>query len=150
MVAGLIINNWTVDIYVRRRTIFILHGRGHVQRTEELLSYDGVLGGANDSEFGGRRKFARVSTAKDDANATRGGAKGGGGRNVTSAGFEAASMEEGFYQRDVAAEYEVLDYDVEEQFDDDDVNVREDEMMDDGGGYGGDYINSDDDNLLDS
>lgn len=110
---------------------------------------DGVLGGTNDSEFGGRRKFARVSTAKDDANASQG-AKGGGGRNVTSTGFEAAAMEEGFYQRDVAAEYEALDYDVEEQFDDDDVNVGEDEMMDDGGGYGGDYNDSGDENLLDS
>lgn len=110
---------------------------------------DGVLGGANDLEFGGRRRFARVSTAKDDADAAQGSKAGGGGRNATSTGFEAAAMEEGFYQRDVAAEYEALDYDAEEQFDDDDVNVGEDEMMDDGGGYGGDYNDSGDD-LLDS
>ncbi|KAL3764940.1 hypothetical protein ACHAWU_003800 [Discostella pseudostelligera] len=111
---------------------------------------DGVLGGANDSEFGGRRRFARVSTAKEDADAPQGAKGGGGERNTTSTGFEAAAMEEGFYQRDVAAEYEALDYDAEEQFDDDDVNVGEDEMMDDGGGYGGDYHDSGDDNMLDS
>ena len=57
-------------------------------------------------------------------------------------------MEEGFYQRDVAAEYEALDYDANEQFEDDDVNVGEDEMMDDGGGYGGDF--SGDDNAIDT
>lgn len=112
---------------------------------------DGVLGGTNDSEFGGRRKFARVSAVKDDIDATQGVKNGGGsGRNTASTGYEAGAMEEGFYQRDVAAEYEALDYDAEEQFDDDDVNVGEDEMMDDGGGYGGDYHDSGDDNLLDS
>ena len=108
---------------------------------------DGVLGGANDSEFGGRRRFGRVNVNKDaDGDAKKGG-KGEGAK--TSTGFEAGAMEEGFYQRDVAAEYEALDYDANEQFDDDDVNVGEDEMMDDGGGYGGDFHDSGDD-MLDS
>lgn len=109
---------------------------------------DGVLGGANDSEFGGRRRFARVEASKnDDGEADKKEAKSNGG---TSTGFEAGAMEEGFYQRDVAAEYEALDYDANEQFDDDDVNVGEGEMMDDGGGYGGDDYDSGDDNMVDS
>lgn len=106
---------------------------------------DGVMGGANDSEFGGRRRFGRVATNKDDADTD--GKKGKGGEGKTSTGFEAGAMEEGFYQRDVAAEYEALDYDANEQFDNDDVNVGEDEMMDDGGGYGGGDYDSNDDNL---
>lgn len=100
---------------------------------------DGVLGGANDVEFGGKRRFGRAAVEKKaEASANK---KGGG---ATSTGFEAGAMEEGFYQRDVSAEYEALDYDVNEQFDDDDVNVGEDEMMDDGGGFGGDFDSGDD------
>jgi hypothetical protein len=110
---------------------------------------DGVLGGANDAEFGGRgSRFKRVDAkGEDDGDAA---AKAGSvaAPTTTSTGFEAGAMEDGFYQRDVAAEYEALDYDANEQFDDDDVNVGEDEMMDDGGGYGGDF--SDDNDALDS
>ncbi|KAL7550829.1 hypothetical protein ACHAWF_014034 [Thalassiosira exigua] len=111
---------------------------------------DGVLGGANDSEFGGRRRFMRVAADKD-GDEGGGGSRGGkgGGAATTSTGFEAGAMEDGFYQRDVAAEYEALDYDANEQFDDDDVNVGEDEIVDDGGGFGGDY-DSGDDNMMDS
>lgn len=106
---------------------------------------DGVLAGSNDAVFGGRSRFARVAVGRDGAD--KKGSKGGKGRMST--GFEAGAMEEGFYQRDVAAEYEALDYDASEQFDNDDVNVGEDEMMDDGGGYGGDFQDSGDD-MLDS
>ncbi|KAL3815347.1 hypothetical protein ACHAXA_002131 [Cyclostephanos tholiformis] len=110
---------------------------------------DGVLGGANDAEFGGRgSRFKRIDAkGDDDGDAV---AKTGSvtAPTTTSTGFEAGAMEDGFYQRDVAAEYEALDYDANEQFDDDDVNVGEDEMMDDGGGYGGDF--SGDDNALES
>lgn len=107
---------------------------------------DGVLGGANDAEFGGRQRFGRVNMkTDDDENKKKKAGKDGSGK--TSTGFEAGAMEEGFYQRDVAAEYEALDYDANEQFDDDDVNVGEDEMMDDGGGYGGDFHDSGDDML---
>jgi hypothetical protein len=111
---------------------------------------DGVLGGANDAEFGGRgSRFKRVvAKGEDDGDAStktgRGEGGGGGTTAATSTGFEAGAMEDGFYQRDVAAEYEALDYDANEQFDDDDVNVGEDEMMDDGVGYGGDFSGDDD------
>ena len=103
---------------------------------------DGVLGGANDSEFGGRRRFARV--AAESANGSAGKKSGGAGKGGTSTGFEAGAMAEDFYHRDVAAEYEALDYDASEQFDNDDVNVGEDEMAEDAGGYGGDYSSGDD------
>ena len=57
----------------------------------------------------------------------------------------------GDYDERVAAEYEALDYDANEQFDNEDVNMGEDEMMDDGGGYGGgDYDSDDDDGMGDS
>lgn len=106
---------------------------------------DGVLGGANDSEFGGRRRFANVAVDKsgDGYDATKSGGKGGA-KGGTATGFEAGAMEEGFYQRDVSAEYEALDYDANEQFDDDDVNLGENEIQDDGGGFGGRYDDSDD------
>lgn len=96
---------------------------------------DGVLGGANDLEFGGKRRFGRAAVEKNQ-NSFDGKKVGGGG---AATGFEAGAMEEGFYQRDVSAEYEALDYDANEQFDDDDVNLGEDEIMDDGGGFGGDF-----------
>eukprot|EP00571_Detonula_confervacea_P007614 CAMPEP_0172322470 /NCGR_PEP_ID=MMETSP1058-20130122/45954_1 /TAXON_ID=83371 /ORGANISM="Detonula confervacea, Strain CCMP 353" /LENGTH=724 /DNA_ID=CAMNT_0013038217 /DNA_START=12 /DNA_END=2183 /DNA_ORIENTATION=- len=133
-------------------------GGGGSKARKELLSSlggdgvtvddDGVLGGANNSEFGGRQRFGRVAVNKDAADGDD--AKKGGKGGATSTGFEAGAMEEGFYQRDVAAEYEALDYDANEQFDDDDVNVGEDEMMDDGGGFGGGDYESEDDNMLDS
>lgn len=134
-------------------------GGGGSKARKELLSSlggdgvtvddDGVLGGANNSEFGGRRRFGRVAVNKEAADGDNSKNKGGKG-GATSTGFEAGAMEEGFYQRDVAAEYEALDYDANEQFDDDDVNVGEDEMMDDGGGFGGGDYESGDDNMLDS
>jgi len=139
-------------------------GGGTSKARKELLSTlgdegvtvddDGVLGGANDDEFGGRGRFKRVTvqSANDNGDASAGGSGVvGSGAKTTSTGFEAGAMEEGFYQRDVAAEYEALDYDANEQFDDDDVNVGEDEMMDDGGGYGGDFHDSGgDDGAFDS
>lgn len=123
--------------------------RGGGRARKELLSSmadegltmddDGVIGGANDTEFGGKRRFGRAAVAQ--AAEASAGKKGGGG---AATGFEAGAMEEGFYQRDVSAEYEALDYDANEQFDDDDVNIGEDEVMDDGGGFGGDYDSGDD------
>jgi hypothetical protein len=123
--------------------------RGGGRARKELLSSmadegttiddDGVLGGANDVEFGGKRRFGRAAVEK---NAEASADKKGGGAAAT--GFEAGAMEEGFYQRDVSAEYEALDYDANEQFDDDDVNLGEDEIMDDGGGFAGDFDSGDD------
>ena len=108
-----------------------------------MVDDDGVLGGANDAEFGGRRRFARVAADNgDDAGDKKGGKAESSG---TATGFEAGAMEEGFYQRDVSAEYEALDYDANEQFDDDDVNLGEDEIQVEGGGFAGDIAESDDD-----
>ena len=47
---------------------------------------------------------------------------------------EVAALDEDFYQRDVAAEYEDLDFDACEQFDDDDVDLGQNEV--DAGGEG--------------
>lgn len=127
--------------------------RGSSRARKELLSSmadegvtvddDGVLGGVNDAEFGGKRRFVRVAVDNSDhAQEKNGGKTETGG---TATGFEAGAMEEGFYQRDVSAEYEALDYDASEQFDDDDVNLGEDEIQDDGGGFAGGMLDSDDD-----
>eukprot|EP00536_Pseudo-nitzschia_multiseries_P016559 jgi/Psemu1/321047/estExt_fgenesh1_pm.C_11460001 len=105
--------------------------RGSAKARQELLSSfgdgmrvdaDGVLGGANDSMFGQRgQKFGTFAVGKDgtDPNASAGDGSG------KPAGNDGNAMADDFYQRDVAAEYEELDYDANEQFDDDDVNVGE-------------------------
>ena len=56
-------------------------------------------------------------------------------------------MDADFYQRDVGAEYDELDYDAEEQFDDDDVDVGEREGMgaEGGGGFAADAEDDDPD-----
>lgn len=86
---------------------------------------DGVLGGAHDDEFGGKRHFGAFKAAQEDKKA-----QAGGDKEMGNAGM---AMEDGFFQRDVKAEYDELDYDVEEQFDDDDVDVGETEVVVDGG-----------------
>lgn len=104
------------------------------------IDTDGVLGGVNDSEFGGKRRFGRVGQiSKDETNAKK-------RKDITGdfVGIEAAAMQEDFYQRDVGAEYDELDYDPNEQFDDDDVDVGADEVTDEAGGFAAD-IDSDSD-----
>jgi hypothetical protein len=54
-------------------------------------------------------------------------------------------MEEDFYMRDVQAEYEELDYDANELFDDDDVDVGEKEVMNEGENLEGEDNEEDDD-----
>ena len=85
---------------------------------------DGVLGDADNSEFGGRQRFTWVSDDKDGDNEDATDKKGGKGKggNSASPGFGVGAM----------VQYEALDYDANEQLDDNDVNVGEDEMMDDG------------------
>jgi hypothetical protein len=105
------------------------------------VSDEGVLGGSNDAEFGGRQRFAQFKADKDDANknAKQGAAAGGGaeGGHTSERGADGAAMADNFYQRDVQAEYEELDYDANEQFDDDDVDVGEADVQVETGGYGG-------------
>ena len=106
---------------------------------------DGVLGGQNDAMFGGKRRFGRLNAATSkDAN--KGGdenedgkkkqgkdAAGGDDNRTSAAGNDGMAMQDDFYQRDVGAEYEELDYDANELFDDDDVDVGETEEVDAGG-----------------
>jgi hypothetical protein len=94
------------------------------------LDADGVMGGANDSEFGGKRRFLQ--------NAIQGNVSAKGSSSKSSAGVGMASndgnaMADDFYQRDVKAEYEEMDYDPNEQFDDDDVDLGEGEVNGDTG-----------------
>lgn len=83
---------------------------------------DGVMGGGNDAEFGGKRRFMKmnIQDAASNNNATKPGA--------AKASNDGMAMADDFYQRDVKAEYEELDYDANEQFDDDDVDLGEGEM----------------------
>jgi hypothetical protein len=125
----------------RSATTELLNGIGD----EDLkMDSDGILGGANDSEFGGKRRFGRMGQIKkeEDGNAKK--QKNNGGN--AKVGNEAAAMQDDFYQRDVGAEYEDLDYDVNEQFDDDDVDVGAEEVfIDEGGGFVADIDSDSDD-----
>jgi hypothetical protein len=114
-------------------------GGGSTRARKELLSalgdgvsmdQEGVLGGTNDREFGGKRRFNQHQLEGD--------VKLGAAKVGSSAGNDGMAMADDFYQRDVKAEYEELDYDANEQFDDDDVDMAEAEVQVDDGGFGDD------------
>lgn len=108
-----------------------------------LVSEDGVLGGANDAVFGGKQRFGELKAEKlaaDDQG------PGNSDTGNTERGADGAAMADDFYTRDVKAEYDDLDYDANEQFDDDDVDLGESEMAADSGGFGDD---EDEDDELD-
>ena len=92
---------------------------------------DGVLGGSDDVEFGRGTRFGnfKAGVQNDAANTKK------GGTDESAKGNDGLAMADDFYQRDVQAEYDELDYDANEQFDDDDVDVGETEMVVDGGGF---------------
>jgi len=109
--------------------------KGSAKSRQELLNSfgndmrvdaDGVMGGANDAIFGQRgQKFGHFAVGKDGK---KDDAAAGGGSNK-AAGNAGNAMADDFYQRDVQAEYEELDYDANEQFDDDDVDVGETDVV---------------------
>jgi hypothetical protein len=113
------------------------------------VSDDGVIGGTDDATFGGRQRFGNFQADKPLGD-EKGGAgdddddddDNGAGAGGDSSGLQArtrrdgAAMADDFYKRDVQAEYEELDYDANEQFDDDDVDIGETEVAIDTGGYG--------------
>jgi hypothetical protein len=127
--------------------------KGSAKARQELLNSfgddmrvdaDGVLGGGNDSIFGQRgQKFGHFSAGKDD--------NGGNKKDDTAAGPNKSSGNDGnamaddFYKRDVQAEYEELDYDANEQFDDDDVDVGETDVHIADSNFGGVDDDEDDD-----
>eukprot|EP00934_Nitzschia_sp_Nitz4_P004435 Nitzschia sp. Nitz4//scaffold155_size52807//11364//13124//NITZ4_006794-RA/size52807-processed-gene-0.0-mRNA-1//1//CDS//3329537363//4425//frame0 len=104
---------------------------------------DGVLGGNNDSEFGRGQRFGRFQADQPEAAPTD---ENGKAAAESTKGNDGLAMADDFYQRDVQAEYEELDYDANEQFDDDDVDVGETEVAVEGTGYADD---DDDDDLDD-
>jgi hypothetical protein len=97
------------------------------------VSTEGVMGGTNDAAFGGRNRFGQlhVEAVKSDSKAAEGPSE------PNERGADGAAMSDDFYQRDVKAEYDELDYDANEQFDDDDVDLGESEMVGDSAGFGG-------------
>ena len=127
-------------------------GRGSAKARQELLNSfgndmrvdaDGVMGGTNDAMFGQRgQKFGHFSAEAAKAGNA---AKSGGSK---STGNDGNAMADDFYQRDVKAEYEEMDYDASEQFDDDDVDVGETDVMM-GDSHFGNIDDDDDDDLED-
>jgi hypothetical protein len=109
---------------------------------------DGVIAGANDSEFGRGRKFGRFKNEEPDQ--AKSGGDDTGTAEATTKSADGMAMADDFYQRDVGKEYEELDYDANEQFDDDDVDVGETEVVVEGGGYADDDEDDDEeDNEMD-
>jgi len=84
-----------------------------------VVDDDGVLGGANDSEFAGKRSFGKVAQQGNSGPSTTATTK------TSSSTYDGMAMADDFYQRDVQAEYEELDFDANEQFDDDEVDRAE-------------------------
>mmetsp|Transcript_25783 Transcript_25783/g.59350 ORF Transcript_25783/g.59350 Transcript_25783/m.59350 type:complete len:345 (-) Transcript_25783:329-1363(-) len=90
---------------------------------------DGVMGGANDGEFGGNRRFGAVkaaNTGNGASNKKKGKNAGAADSANVSASNGGMCMADDFFSRDVGAEYEEMDYDPAELFDDDDVDVQGD------------------------
>jgi hypothetical protein len=107
------------------------------------LDADGVMGGTNDSEFGGKRRFLQNSIQGSAAAAGGKGRSSNGAADVGVASNDGNAMADDFYQRDVKAEYEEMDYDPNEQFDDDDVDLGEGELNVEGG-FAGDVDSEND------
>jgi len=125
-------------------------GSSSSQSRKELLSslgdadltvdHDGILGGTNDAEFGGRRRFGRFNAQRVDPRATTNskidddGVYNTGRDNTAtatsiSATNDGMAMDTDFYKRDVGAEYDELDYDANELFDNDDVDMGAGEIF---------------------
>mmetsp|Transcript_54150 Transcript_54150/g.60547 ORF Transcript_54150/g.60547 Transcript_54150/m.60547 type:complete len:650 (-) Transcript_54150:56-2005(-) len=128
-------------------------GKGSAKARQELLNSfgedtrvdaDGVLGGGNDSIFGQRgQKFGHFAPGNDDSNGNKKDDTASGSKK--SGGNDGNAMADDFYKRDVRAEYEELDYDASEQFDDDDVDVGETDVHIGDSNYGGNDEEEDDD-----
>ena len=107
------------------------------------VSDDGVLGGTNDAAFGGKgQRFGQFHATEQQQQNQAGGAS-------SERGADGAAMADDFYTRDVQAEYEAMDYDAAEQFDDDDVDLGEGEMMTDATGFGGEGEGDEEDDVED-
>ena len=103
------------------------------------IDADWILGGTNDSEFGGKQRFGRMGSMKEEGKTANKTLKEGSGGKHDFAAAEASAMQDDFYQRDV----DELDYNPNEQSDDDDVDDGSEEvLMDDGGGFAADIDDS--------
>ena len=105
-----------------RARMEILQSLGDGLKADE----EGVMGGGNDAEFRGSRRFGAVKTETQAVNPKKKGGKGGGGSSAPAAGNDGNAMADDFYHKDVGAEYEEMDYDPADEFQDDDVDVQGD------------------------
>lgn len=101
------------------------------------VSSEGVIGGTNDAQFGGSSRFGKLQVEQPENSKTA-------PNETTERGADGAAMADDFYQRDVQAEYDELDYDAKEQFDDDDVDMAETEVVVEGGFADDDFDVEDD------
>uniref|UniRef100_A0A7S2K394 Transcription initiation factor IIF subunit alpha n=1 Tax=Leptocylindrus danicus TaxID=163516 RepID=A0A7S2K394_9STRA len=141
------------DVSFREAKVSVSSRRELLQVSDDLVvDGEGVLGGANDGEFGGHRSFGRL-TRRDDGNDgdndnVNGNGNGNsrrGHKSTMGSGYsgavsnDGAAMADNFYDRNISKEYDDLDYDANEQFDDDDVHAGEEpEVLSDDGGFAGD------------
>lgn len=137
------------DVSFRDAKISVSSRREILQVSDDLVvDGEGVLGGANDVEFGGRRSFGRLTRRDDDDDDNGEGDNGNtrrGKKSAMGSGYSGAvsnggaAMADNFYDRNISKEYDDLDYDANEQFDDDDVNAGEEpEVLSDDNGFAGD------------
>ena len=134
------------DVAFRNAKVSVSSRRELLQVSDNVeVDGEGVIGGANDGEFGGRRAFGRLARNEDedknnDKISKRGGKKGSGSGHINLVTNDGAAMSDNFYNRNMTKEYDDLDYDANEQFADDDVNAGEepDESPSDDGGFAGD------------
>jgi len=126
--------------------------KGAAKARQELLNSfgddtrvdaEGVLGGGNDNIFGQRgQKFGHFAAGQDGGDSNKkADTNAGSGK---SSGNDGNAMADDFYKRDVQAEYEELDYDANEQFDDDDVDVGEKDVYIGDSNFGGSDEDEDD------
>ena len=108
-----------------------------VQTRLELLSdigddikvdHDGTLGGANDAEFAGRRRFGQMKSGMKKSRA------GGNSEKQTKSSDGAV---DDFYQQDIGAEFDNVDCDLDGLFDnnDQDMGAGDQDDYDFGGGF---------------
>lgn len=89
------------------------------------VSDEGVIGGTDDQVFGGSSKFGNFQKEEKNQNDMNTSDTKVASEEKNADGL---AMADDFYQRDVQAEYDELDYDANEQFDDDDVDLGEGEV----------------------
>lgn len=132
------------DVAFRNSKVSVSSRRELLSVSDDIaVDGEGVIGGANDQEFGGQRSFGTLRRTGDQKSEKNSVADQGHKSAVSNDG---AAMVDDFYDRNIAKEYDDLDYNANEQFDDDDVHAGEEpEDADSDGGFAGDIEDQGDD-----